>query len=237
MAYLRVYMGDKLLQQREVSSKKTTIGRSEDNDIVLQSNGVSKRHAVIEKHGNSFVLIDNDSANGVYLNGQRIKRHILRYWDEIQIFSYVIKFMALTKLQGDEAGILDQVSQQLPQDATVAIDISSLGDLAKLRKKVNVATVTLFDGQEGSRSHQLDKVNFTIGMARDCDIHIPGWFGPRRAAVIQHRSDGFYLIPSRRGKVMINRMVVSKLSKLADGDDLQVRGVVLKFYFRPTKHL
>jgi len=79
MAYLRVLAGDRLLEQHELSAEKTTIGRSHDNDILLPSHGVSKHHAMIEKSGQSFILIDNDSANGVYVNGDRIRRRRLLF--------------------------------------------------------------------------------------------------------------------------------------------------------------
>ena len=234
MAYLRIYSGDKLLEQRELSSERTTIGRAKDNDIVLPSNGVSKHHAIIERDGQSYVLIDNDSANGVYVNGERIQRHKLKYWDEIQIFNHVVKFMALTKLQGEESGVLDQSNgRRQQQETTMEVDISSLGDLVKLRKKANVASLSLTDAEGGTRRHELDRGNFTIGKARECNIRVPGWLAPRLAALVQRRNDGFYLIPGRRGKVSINGAAVAEPVKLSDGDDLQVRGLKMKFCFRP----
>ncbi len=234
MAYLRIYSGDRLLMQRELSSEITTIGRAKDNDIVLPGNGVSKHHAVIENNGQSIVIIDNDSANGVFVNGARIRRHPLKYWDEIQIFNHVVKFMALTKLQKEETGVLDRSIGRRTHEATMEVDISSLGDLAKLRRKASVAWLSLTDAQGGMRKHQLDGVNFTIGKARECDIRVLGWLAPRLAARIQRRNSAFYLIPSRRGKVLINGEAVSEPVKLSDNEDLKVRGVALKFWFRPV---
>ena len=57
MAYLRVFMGDTLLQQCELNSERTTIGRTRDNDIVLNSDGVSKHHATIVREGDTFVPV------------------------------------------------------------------------------------------------------------------------------------------------------------------------------------
>ena len=114
------------------------------------------------------------------------------------------------------------------------VDISSLGDLAKLRRKIKVATVILSDAQGGNCTYQVDKVNFTIGKASKSDIRVSGWLSPKQAAFIQRRPDGFYLVPSRRGKVTINHMAVTQMVKLNDGDELNVRGLVLKFFFRPA---
>lgn len=54
--------------------EKVTIGRNEDNDIVLEHPLVSRYHALIEKMGTRFRLIDLNSTNGVFVNGVRIQK-------------------------------------------------------------------------------------------------------------------------------------------------------------------
>ncbi len=51
----------------------TRIGRLADNDIVLDDASVSRHHAVIVDTGNSFVITDLQSANGVDVGDQRIR--------------------------------------------------------------------------------------------------------------------------------------------------------------------
>ncbi|OJZ67934.1 regulator [Mycobacterium paraffinicum] len=51
----------------------TKVGRLPDNDIVLDDDTVSRFHAVIVDTGNSFVITDLQSANGVDLGGERIR--------------------------------------------------------------------------------------------------------------------------------------------------------------------
>lgn len=50
-----------------------SIGAGADNDITITSasNTVSRNHAVLKKVGTSWVLFDQDSTNGLYINGQR----------------------------------------------------------------------------------------------------------------------------------------------------------------------
>ena len=52
---------------------EVTIGRSESNDIILSSKTVSRRHAVVKIMGDRVLLV-NQSANGVLVNGERIDR-------------------------------------------------------------------------------------------------------------------------------------------------------------------
>lgn len=51
----------------------TTIGRLEDNDIVLEDTSVSRHHAVVIDTGTNFVITDLRSANGVRVGQQRIR--------------------------------------------------------------------------------------------------------------------------------------------------------------------
>ena len=54
-------------------SSSTRIGRLPDNDIVLDDATVSRYHAMIIDTGNSFVITDLRSANGVHVAGNRIR--------------------------------------------------------------------------------------------------------------------------------------------------------------------
>lgn len=49
-----------------------TIGRTPENDIVIQHPQVSSRHALLHQIGGSIFIEDRGSANGTYVNGQRI---------------------------------------------------------------------------------------------------------------------------------------------------------------------
>jgi pSer/pThr/pTyr-binding forkhead associated (FHA) protein len=51
----------------------TRIGRLPDNDIVLDDAMVSRYHAMIVDTGNSFVITDLRSANGIHLADTRIR--------------------------------------------------------------------------------------------------------------------------------------------------------------------
>ncbi|MCV7412279.1 FHA domain-containing protein [Mycobacterium florentinum] len=51
----------------------TRIGRVFDNDIVLDDDTVSRHHAVIVDTGNSFVITDLRSANGVEVAGEKVR--------------------------------------------------------------------------------------------------------------------------------------------------------------------
>lgn len=64
----------------------TTIGRGRQCDLVLENSYVSRLHAKIEQTDGGFILVDQDSTNGTFVNGQRVRgAHPLSPGDEIAI--------------------------------------------------------------------------------------------------------------------------------------------------------
>lgn len=63
----------------------TTIGRQLDNDIVIEASEVSRIHAQIRWRYMRFVIYDLDSSAGTYVNGHRIREHILESGNVISL--------------------------------------------------------------------------------------------------------------------------------------------------------
>lgn len=72
----------------------TTTGRHPDSDIFLDDVTVSRKHAVFQADGESFVVRDVGSLNGTYVNRERIDSMLLRPGDEVQIGKYRLVFYA-----------------------------------------------------------------------------------------------------------------------------------------------
>jgi len=235
MAYVLVYEGETLKQQRELNAELLRIGRGSDNDIVLAAPGVSGHHATIEKKGEAHILVDNDSANGVFVDGKRVARHALKYWEDIQILNYVLKFRPRARLPGEQDGELltPDVSDECA--ATAEVDVSLIRDTLQRhqenerRKQRTVSYFLVADVGRQKVRFPLTNNNFSIGKGSDCDIRTPGWFAPKRAASIRRHSDGYYLIPERRAKTRVNGSKISRPTALRDGDQLLVRGMSFVF--------
>src|SRR5688572_3679839 len=60
-------------EQEQELSAEVTIGRADNNDVILTSGGVSRRHARIYLDDGQVVVEDSGSANGTFLDGQKIK--------------------------------------------------------------------------------------------------------------------------------------------------------------------
>ncbi|WP_449406612.1 FhaA domain-containing protein [Nocardiopsis trehalosi] len=61
-------------QSFELNAQVTMLGRGTDCDLRLVDNGVSRHHAEIRIDGDEAALIDLNSTNGTFVNGQQVKR-------------------------------------------------------------------------------------------------------------------------------------------------------------------
>jgi serine phosphatase RsbU (regulator of sigma subunit)/pSer/pThr/pTyr-binding forkhead associated (FHA) protein len=65
----------------------TTLGRLPGQDLVLNDPLVSRRHAVIAHQNGAYIVIDQNSTHGTFLNGRRTERAELHSGDELQLGS------------------------------------------------------------------------------------------------------------------------------------------------------
>jgi len=70
-----------------IRQARTTIGRAGDNSLVIHDPDVSSHHAEIVVSGGAFLLRDLGSANGTFLNGERIDEAPVYQGDDIVIGS------------------------------------------------------------------------------------------------------------------------------------------------------
>ena len=135
----------------ELTRPETRIGRVHDfNDLVLEDERVSRRHAVLRQKGLSHVLIDLDSANGTMVNDEFVKDHTLADGDVISIsdYSLIYDHNVVPSVQYDDRRLgstimmrsLDDLIPMMPAiDRSVAASLSAprslLDDLEALRKR------------------------------------------------------------------------------------------------------
>ncbi|MDQ6603745.1 MAG: DUF3662 domain-containing protein [Chloroflexota bacterium] len=92
VAYLAVQQGALAGRTFPLRFADITIGRALDNDVVLESNDISRRHVRIEPAGTLLRLIDLGSTNGTRVNGRRVQEHLLRDGDLVELGSTQLLF-------------------------------------------------------------------------------------------------------------------------------------------------
>jgi predicted component of type VI protein secretion system len=85
------------LRERElarfsIGALRTTVGRDPSCDLVIDNVGISRLHATVEVVGDSFVLRDCDSENGITLNGEPCREGRLVHGDIIGLNKFLLRF-------------------------------------------------------------------------------------------------------------------------------------------------
>lgn len=74
--------------------ERVAIGRHPDAAIFLDDVTVSRNHAFVVREGDGWIIVDEGSLNGTFVNRRRKDRVLLNDGDEIQIGKYKLTFLA-----------------------------------------------------------------------------------------------------------------------------------------------
>jgi len=75
------------------AGESTTIGRSPECGIFLDDVTVSRKHAVLRQDGERWLIEDQGSLNGTFVNRERVDSAQLADGDELQIGKYRLTFL------------------------------------------------------------------------------------------------------------------------------------------------
>jgi ABC-type multidrug transport system ATPase subunit/pSer/pThr/pTyr-binding forkhead associated (FHA) protein len=76
---------ERLRTKVALEKSKINIGRSSDNDLIINNIKVSRKHAKLEKIDNDWFIEDLKSSNGTFINGKKVDRAIVNPNDVITI--------------------------------------------------------------------------------------------------------------------------------------------------------
>lgn len=209
--------------------RSTTIGRRNNNDIVIENLAVSGHHAKIDAIGDEFVLTDLQSKNGCFVNEQLVTSHWLKHGDVINIGKHTLVFT----FQDGEARPEDAAGQA---DQTIVMDTNLYRDKANTttpapqeEKSQLVGVLSYLTGGEGEIT--LTKKLTKIGKDAASDIVVSGIGVGQTAATISMRPNGFYL--SHVGgffKAKVNSEAIKDSILLKEFDVIDLGSTKLQFF-------
>ncbi|MEE9384144.1 MAG: FHA domain-containing protein [Nannocystaceae bacterium] len=89
-----------------------TVGRDEENHLVLDRTNVSKHHIRFQRRDGAVELIDLESTNGTYVNGRKLRKPMpIRRSDRIYVGDYILM------LDGDDSAILPRTTADVGVEA------------------------------------------------------------------------------------------------------------------------
>ena len=228
------------LKEVPLGTRPVTIGRAPDNDIQIDNLAVSNYHARVYVEAGSLVVEDLSSLNGLFLNDIRVERAMLKDCDAISIGKHEIivdqNHDAAAAADGlrkapaprvNETMILDtQERRKLLEMAVAAGERSQLSP-----ERQRIPTLTVIHGRTDQKEYRISGKLTVIGHSKMATVRLRGWFTPEIAAQINKHEDGYYL--GRGDRIpKVNGASITGLTKLNDGDVIEVGRVRLNFFFR-----
>jgi phosphoserine phosphatase RsbU/P len=122
MDYVQVTTPDGQTFQCEIKAGMLRIGRSRNNDLILDDQHVSRNHAEIVQHPEGYYVVDVGSKTGVYVNGERIDEPLLlRAQDSIRLGNTTLHF------QGQTASVVFEEAPLGEGEGTFILPIQKAG--------------------------------------------------------------------------------------------------------------
>ena len=218
MAHLTLMVQGREVRRFVLNPAVTTIGRAQDNDIVINNLALSRRHAEVHFRGGRYQVEDVGSQNGVFINSERIRgARPLDPDDKITLGTYQFVFCDEAKRDPDVRGARNRRRQEVTQleeiEAKKAKRSSESDEAAPLLVlKYNDVELQRFVLKNGK---------CLIGRGKDCDIQIAERRLSRRHCQVRMDLNKAILedLGSQNG-TFVNRRRIPDRRDLQDGDVL-----------------
>ena len=231
MARVILVFNKQVVKDYPFTKENMTIGRADENDIVIDNLAVSGYHARIDKAGDTYILTDLQSTNGTFVNDKKIVSYRLRHKDKVSIGKHLL-FFALSKSEQakasegelDETMVLDTARQKellAKQAEKKRIDVTGA--------KQKLGVVSFIDGSDQDEI-QLTKKLTKIGKAETAEIRLGGLFMATTAATISRRPNGYAITATGGTKVKVNNQVIRESQILNDFDTIEIGSYKFQFY-------
>jgi pSer/pThr/pTyr-binding forkhead associated (FHA) protein len=188
-----LFLGEKQIATFSLAKAELTIGRNPANDIVIDNVGVSRRHAVIKWSGDRATVEDLGSANGTFVNGQKITSHELKDRDVILVLKHRLVFHVPKEAAAPQAELGADAGQK-----TMFIDPAVIAQAAagKPAGRPEAATPKLRPCLilPDRKKMALEAEEITLGSSADCTIQFAGMFVAKLHARIVPEKEGQFKI-------------------------------------------
>ena len=254
MAKLYLRYEQSLLKEVTLTNAPCTIGRLPDNTIQIDNLAVSGHHAKIHWDQDIFkyIIEDNNSLNGTYVNGTRVVRQVLNDGDTILVGKHTLGF----EHRDGRPTVGFPAAQSAPPvpklEQTVMLDTKRMKEMiapapaaaspaqpAAATKQYSMSPVdktgvlTVLEGKTDQPRYLLTSKMSVIGKSEMASIKLKGWLAPQMAALISKRETDYFIAASEKKiKVKVNGAEISGQKALADGDTIEVAGVKMTFAFQ-----
>jgi len=237
MAKCILTFNKQVIKEYPCQDESITIGRNDDNTIVVDNLAVSGYHSRIDKAGSDFILTDLQSTNGTFVNRKKVVSHKLAHGDNIVIGKHIILFVSAAKGEAKA----EAEPKKMDLDQTMMLDTAKQRELLSKQKTgaeapkavEKIGVISFIDGSDMGEIELTKKLS-KVGKADTSEIKLSGMFMPATAATISKRPTG-YTLSSTGGKIKVNGEAVKDSIELKDFDTIELGSFKFQFYQKEVK--
>jgi predicted component of type VI protein secretion system len=242
-----------VLKEVPLSQGVVTIGRLPDNLIHVDNLAVSGHHAKVYWETDKYVIEDNNSLNGTFVNNRRVSKAALKDADVILIGKHTVTFKDEWH---EDAGPVKQATGPIvpKMEATMVLDTKKAKEMIaaatagaaagsasgtkapeapQAPAREHTGTLTILEGKTDSKSYVLSGKMSVIGKSDMASIKLKGFFAPNMAALINKRDNKYFIAASEaKIKVKINGQEIAGQKELSEGDMIEVAGIKATFGYQ-----
>ena len=234
MIKLILKLKDTEMEEFNLEKGLINIGRSQENEVVIDNIAVSRKHAQIELKGTNYVLRDLNSSNGTFLNGVHIDAndHPLNEGDLIGIAKFQIQVRGLAKAalpatkglsqaEGEGTMIFDTPKRKAGVDPEASSE----------QKALHWPSLSATQGSKKGTEFKITKEMTTLGKGSVDDVPVEGWFISSPHAKISRRGDRFYIshVGGFFSSTRVNGIKIGEDHILKNKDEIQIGGSAFVF--------
>ena len=213
-------------KQFPLERREYILGRDPSCDILLDSPGVSRRHARLTQEGDGYVLEDLGSSNGTFVNDERLAApRRLKSGDEVKLGQSVALRFQLPQVTATMVeGVGGSPQATLMEQVVSGVAATVMGDDSLFALQATPPKLTVTVAGQAPRDYPLTRPEIRIGRAEDNDIVIDSRIVSRYHARLEKSPAGYQLVvlPEASNPVLLEGRPLSAARKLQNGDLLRI---------------
>jgi len=226
MAKIQVFFAADLQGEYSLDDKfEVTVGRDSTSDIVINNFAVSRHHCTIREVKRKWILFDEGSSNGTFVNGQKIVQHELKHKDRVVLGKHTLMYDHFGV--GSESVRKPEQHEGIADDGTMFVSPDALAKIVERSKKQQSMGLVLTKPRR--QVVPLTQAITVIGKSHLCDLRIGGLFVKAEQAYVIKSNLGYKITHTGGWRVLrVNGDQCDEII-LSAGDVITIAGNQISF--------
>lgn len=212
---VRLKLRDREVAQWILDQQSLSIGRTPDNDIVIDNLAISRLHACIEDSPQGLVIRDKGSVNGLEVDGRICSEALIEDGTQVKIGKHTLSFEA--------------EAERRPMSMSPGPEIYEATIRATETPRLANPAFLVEQSPEGEVRYPIDTPMFLMGKSDAADVRLDGLLIAEYHVEIKvHEKEHLISHLAGRRKLRVNGKATSQCI-LRDDDTIEIAGRTFRF--------